>query len=151
MRSGVAIGDVEVHEALVLDALHEVVGADDIGAGFLGLARGVARCEHGDTDVLTGARGQRHGPAQHLVGLAGIHAEAERSFDGFVELAVGELLHQLERLLRLVDRRLVVTAAGVDVLLTLGHCSLLRRLSSLMVPVVPPARCSGGGHCENEF
>ena len=43
-------GDVEVGEA-VLDALGEVVGADDVGAGLLGLARLVALGEDGDRDA----------------------------------------------------------------------------------------------------
>ena len=47
--------DVEVGEALVLDALGEVLGADEVGAGLLGLARLVALGEDGDRDVLAEA------------------------------------------------------------------------------------------------
>jgi hypothetical protein len=46
--------------------------------------------EDGHPNVLTGARGQRHGAAQHLVGLAGIDAEPERGFDRLVELVGGQ-------------------------------------------------------------
>jgi hypothetical protein len=49
----------------------------------------VAAREHGDLDVLAGARGQRHHAADHLVGVARIDAQVQRDFDGFVELGGG--------------------------------------------------------------
>ena len=73
----------------------QVVGADDVGAGVAGLGRGLAGGEHGDADVLAGARRQRDGAAHHLVGLAGVDAEADGDLDGLVELGRGQRLHQV--------------------------------------------------------
>ena len=124
IRSGVAIATSKSTKPFWI-AVDEIVGADDVGAGFLRLARRVTRGEHGDAHVLAGAGRQRHGAAQHLVGLAGIDTEPERRFDGLVEVAVRQLLHEVERLLRLVQTLAVVTAGCVGVLLA-GHDSLLQ-------------------------
>ena len=51
IMSGVAIATSKSVEAL-LDALGEILGADEVGAGLLGLARLVALGEDGDRDVL---------------------------------------------------------------------------------------------------
>ena len=77
--------DVEVGEAL-LDALGEVLGADDVGAGLLGLARLVALGEDGDRDVLAEAVRQRDRAAQLLVGVADVQAGADVHLDRLVEL-----------------------------------------------------------------
>jgi hypothetical protein len=55
-------GDVEVVEAL-LDLLGQVLAADDVGSGLLGLTRLVALGEHGDLDLLAQAVGERDRPA----------------------------------------------------------------------------------------
>ena len=81
-------GHVEV-ELARLDLGGEVVGADEVGAGLAGLRGGLAGGEHGDADVLAGARRQGDGAAHHLVGLAGIDAEAHGHVDGLVELRLG--------------------------------------------------------------
>ena len=47
---------------------------------------GLAGGEHGDADVLAGTARQGHGATHHLVGLAGIDAEADGHVDGLVEL-----------------------------------------------------------------
>ena len=80
--------DVEVVEAL-LDALGEVLAADDVGAGLLGLARLVALGEDGDLDVLAEAVGQRDRAAQLLVGVAHVQAGADVDLDRLVELRAG--------------------------------------------------------------
>ena len=64
----------------------EVLGADDVGAGLLGLARLVALGEDGDLDVLAEAVGQRDRAAQLLVGVADVQAGADVHLDGLVEL-----------------------------------------------------------------
>ena len=89
--------DVEVGEAL-LDALGEVLGADDVGAGLLGLVGLVALGEDGDVDVLAEAVGQRDRAAQLLVGVADVQAGAHVDLDGLVELRALELLDQRDRL-----------------------------------------------------
>src|SRR3954447_18933294 len=85
-------GHVEVGEAL-LDPLGEVVGADDVRAGLLRLARLVALREDRDPDVAARAVRQRERAAELLVGVADVEAEVEVNLDGLVEL---RRLHPLE-------------------------------------------------------
>ena len=78
-------GDVEVVEA-VLDALGQILAADDVGAGLLGLAGLLALGEDGDLDLLAEAVGQRDRAAQLLVGVADVQAGADVHLDRLVEL-----------------------------------------------------------------
>ena len=89
-------GRVEVQEA-ALDLLDEVVAADDVGAGGLGLAGLVALGEDGDAHVLAGAVGQRNRAANLLLGLTSVDAEAEVDLDGLVELGGGRSPRRGER------------------------------------------------------
>ena len=86
--------DVEVGEALVLDALGEVLGADEVGAGLLGLARLVAAGEDGDLDVLAEPVRERDRAAQLLVGVADVEPGADVDLDRLVELRALELLDE---------------------------------------------------------
>src|SRR5580693_6683564 len=70
------------------------LGADDVGAGLLGLLGLVALREHGDLDVLAEAIGQGDGAAQLLVGVAHVEAGAHVHLDGLVELGAAEAAHQ---------------------------------------------------------
>src|SRR3954463_16668637 len=92
-------GDVEVGEAL-LDAGRQGLGADDVRAGLLGLARLVALGEHRDLDVLAQPVRQRDRAAQLLVGVADVEARADVDLDGLVELRALEVLHELDSLVR---------------------------------------------------
>src|SRR4051812_2716384 len=89
--------DVEVGEA-ALDALGEVLGAHDVGAGLLGLAGLVALGEDGDGDVAAEAVGQRDGAAQLLVGVAHVQPGADVDLDGLVEARDLGLLDQRDGL-----------------------------------------------------
>ena len=82
-----------------LDGLHQVFGADDVGARLLGFLGLVALGEHGDADVLAGALGQRHDAADHLVGVARVDAQVHRDLDGLVELGGGVGLDDADRLI----------------------------------------------------
>ena len=75
--SGRGDGDVEVVEA-VLDPLGQVLAADDVGAGLLGLAGLVALGEDGDLDLLAEPVGQRDRAAQLLVGVADVQTRCAR-------------------------------------------------------------------------
>ena len=108
--------DVEVVEA-VLDPLREVLGADDVGAGLLGLAGLVALREDGDLDVLAEAVGQRDRAAQLLVGVADVEPGADVHLDRLVELDVLELLDERDRLGGRVLALAVEALLGVDVCL----------------------------------
>ncbi len=81
----------------------EVVGTDDVGAGGAGLVGSFARGEHGDANVLAGTRRQCDGATDHLVGLAGVDAEADRDVDAFVELRRRHRLDEPDRLDRAVE------------------------------------------------
>ena len=88
--------------------LGEVVGADDVGAGLLRLARLVALGEHGDAHLLAGAVREHGGAAHDLVGVAHVDAEAEVDLDGLVELGARQRLEQAHALERGVE------PAGLD-------------------------------------
>src|SRR5689334_15763022 len=93
--------DVEVREAF-LDARRQVLGADDVRAGLLGLARLVALREDGDLDVLAEPVRERDRAAQLLVRVADVQACADVDLDGLVELRPLELLDELHGLVRRV-------------------------------------------------
>src|SRR3954468_9264486 len=114
-------GDVEVGEA-ALDALGEVLRADHVGAGLLGLARLVALGEDGDGHVLAQAVGQRDGSAQLLVGVAHVQPGADVDLDGLVELRRRGPLDERDRLGGRVLVLAVDPAARLEELLAvLGH------------------------------
>ena len=69
---------------------------DVVGAGLLGLARGVALGEDGDGLRAAGAVGQHERAAQLLVGVAHVEAEPEVRLDGLVELGRLERLEQAD-------------------------------------------------------
>src|SRR3954454_5396451 len=109
-------GDVEVGEA-ALDALGEVLGADDVRARVLGLLDLVALGEDGDRDVATEAVGQRDGAAQLLVGVADVQPGPDVDLDGLVELRALGLLDEGDRLGGRVLALAVDLAPGVEELL----------------------------------
>src|SRR5215207_6856593 len=114
--------DVEVREALVLDALGEVVGADEVRARLLGLARLVALGEDGDLDLLAEAVGQRDRAAQLLVRVTDVEPRAEVHLDGLVELRALGLLDQAHGLRGSVLALAVHLLAGLVVEpAVLGH------------------------------
>ena len=94
--------DVELEPA-GLDLLDQVLGADLVRAGAEGLLGLLALGEDGDADDLAGAVREDDGAADHLVGVAGVDAEAEVRLDGRVELGVGGLLRERDRLVDRVD------------------------------------------------
>ena len=91
IMSGVAIATSKSVKPL-LDTLGEVLGADHVGAGLLGLARLVALGEDRDRHLLAEPVRQRDRAAQLLVGVAHVQAGADVHLDGLVELRRLELL-----------------------------------------------------------
>ena len=90
------------HDAVEVDVaalhfFHQVLGANDIGAGRFGLVGLGAAREHGDPHRTPGAVRQIDDPAHHLIGVARIDAEIHRHFDGLVELGLGAVLDHLHR------------------------------------------------------
>ena len=84
---------IKVHEA-ALDLFHQVLSADEIGSGFLGFfCLGILR-EHGDANVLAGARRKIDHAADHLVSIFRVNAEVHSDFDGLVKLRLCVRFHQ---------------------------------------------------------
>src|SRR5690606_37572614 len=108
-----------------LDLRGQVLGADEVRTGRLGLAGRVAGGEHGDPDVLAGAGRQRDRAADLLVGLARIDAEPDRDLDRLVEVLAREALDQLDGLARSVLPLPVVALQRIGVLLALRHLGSL--------------------------
>lgn len=75
--------------------------------------------EDEDPDLLARTIGQRRGAADHLVARRGVHAEAEGKLDGFVELGLGELGEDLNRILERVILAEVSDREGAPVSLGL--------------------------------
>jgi hypothetical protein len=109
---------VEVHEA-ALDLLDQVLGADHVGPRIPSFLVLLALGEDGHPHRLADAVGQHDGAPHHLVGVLGIDPEPQGHVHRLVELGVGQLLEDAERLL---DR--VALLAVVD---RLGGLQLLRR------------------------
>ncbi len=98
-RHQVGRGDrhVELVEAL-LDALGQVLAADDVRAGRFGLLRAIALGEDDDAHVLAQAVGQRDRATQLLVGVAHVQARAHVQLDRLVELRARQALDQRDGL-----------------------------------------------------
>src|SRR5712691_103649 len=110
-------GDVEFHPA-TLDPFREILGADDVRARGLRLARLVALRERDHPHGLAGAVGEHGRAAHHLIGVLGIDAHPHVQLDRRIELRLAGLLDELHALFgrvfaKAVDllRELVVTLA----------------------------------------
>ena len=71
---------------------HQVFGTNLVSASSGCCVGLITACEHGDSHVFAGARGQRDHAADHLVGMTRINAQVQRDFDGFVELGGRQFL-----------------------------------------------------------
>ena len=70
----------------------QVVVADILGSGgFGGVGRRAGSGENEDFHRLAAAMRKRHGAADHLVGLLGVHSQAESQFHRLIELGFWEL------------------------------------------------------------
>ena len=78
----------------VLDLLGQLVAADFIGPGGLGLLGQVSLGEHDHPQRLADAVRQHDRAADQLIGLLGIDAQPHRDVDRLIELRVVELLEQ---------------------------------------------------------
>ena len=76
----------------------QVVHSDDVCAGRGSLLGILTLGENGDAHGFAGAIGQHGGTADVLVRLAGIHAEADRDVNGFLELDLAGTLEQFQGL-----------------------------------------------------
>ena len=114
-------GGVEVDLA-TLDGGHKLIGADDVGAGLLGLASLLALGEHGDANGLAGAVGQGDGTTDVLVSLAGVDTQTEVGLNGLVKLGRSDLLDELHGLKRAVELELLdLLRSGAEILSMLRH------------------------------
>ena len=114
-------GDVELEPA-GFDLLDQVLGADLVRTGTERLEGLLALGEDGDADDLARPVRQDDRAADHLVGVAGVDAQAQVRLDGCVELDVRCLLRDRDRLRHGVDPGAVDELRGVLVALpVLGH------------------------------
>ena len=90
--------DVEVDPAAG-DLLDDVVAAEVIGPGLLGLLDLLARGDDADLLRLARAVGQDDGASDHLVRILGIDPQPDVDVDGFVELGEMGLLEEGDGLL----------------------------------------------------
>src|SRR5262249_1984894 len=90
-------GGLEFDVALQ-DLVDQVLRADHVRAGLARLARLVARGEGGHANALARAVRQGDGAAHHLIGLSRVDPQPHRHLDGLVELRLGELAHDPDRL-----------------------------------------------------
>src|ERR687895_196371 len=136
-------GDVEVGEALVLHTLGEVLGAHEVGAGLLRLARLVALGEDGDLHVLAEAVRQRDRPAQLLVRMADVETGADVDLDRLVELRALALLDEADGLVRRVLALAVDLRPRLDVAAPVpGHYATTSTPIERAVPSMILAACS---------
>src|SRR3954468_22893858 len=112
--------DVEIVEAF-LDLLGEVLGADDVSAGVLGLLGLVALGEDRDLLLLAKAVREADRGAQLLVRMADVQPGADVGLDRFVELGSARLLEQRDRLGGRVLALAVDLRACLEELLAVCH------------------------------
>ena len=112
---------VEVEPVLLLDLLHHVHIAHEIGAGLTGSVGLVALGEHQHTGGLAGTVGQHDGATDLLIGVTGVNAQLHVQLDGLVELGGSGLAYQLQTLLGIVQGPTVDLLCTVFILLTSKH------------------------------
>jgi hypothetical protein len=121
---------VELHPALVLDLLRELLAADVISTGIAGLLRLVALREHQDARFAPCAVRQHDRAAHHLVGVARIDAKPHRDIDALVELGGGQAREQIEGLFDRIELALHDLARGLVEAFAVTRHRLLRDLDA---------------------
>src|SRR5437867_5692211 len=92
---------VVLHSAS-LHPLHQILGANHVGARLPRLTLFLALGEHGHPHGLADAVWEHDRATDHLVGVLRVHAQAEREIDGLVELRHRHALHERDRVLERV-------------------------------------------------
>ena len=139
-RHQVGRGDAAVEvDVAALHLLDQVLGADHVGAGGLGLVGLGAAREHRHAHAAARTVRQVDDAAHHLVGVARIDAEIHRDLDGLVELGLGPLLDHLHRLLERIE--LVAVDALAD-----GVRCVFRDCSWPLLPDLDAHRAGGAFH-----
>ena len=134
---------VEVEEAFV-DLGDQVVAAGEVGAGLAASLSFSPLAKTRTRTVLPGAVRQHDRAAHHLIGVLGIHAQADREVDRLVELGELGLLHQGARLLDAVLARWSTTARRPSrVSWRFSAFASLFRLSCLPPSLRRPSRSGG--------
>ena len=113
--------DVEVEPVLLLDLLDHFFRAHIVRSGgfrFLGL---VALGDDQHPDGTAGSVRQHHRAADLLIRMPGIHAQADGDFNGFIELGLAGLQHQVHRFLGIILLQMVDQLRALDILLSVLH------------------------------
>ena len=111
-------GDVKVQTS-TLHLGQQIIGTNQIGARGTSLVGCLASGEDRHANIGAGTRGQAHGATDHLVGLAGINAQADHQLDGFVKVGRRQGAHQFDGLSRAMEGLSVEALQCVCVLLAL--------------------------------
>src|SRR3989442_8235652 len=111
---------IEINPA-ARDFLHEIVTADELGAGLFGLLDFVTRGDDANFLGLAQTMGQYHGTADHLIGVLRIHTEAHVKLDRFIELRVMDFLQNTHRVFHCVGPWLDLFLGGCVFLSNFGH------------------------------
>src|SRR5436190_4629724 len=105
--------------------LDHVVAAHEIRAGVLRLTLFIALCDHEHPLGLAGSVRKHGRSSDHLIGVLGIDAEEHGELDRLIELGVGELLEQPERLVQLIRTLLDLLRGSTILLAVFGQISSL--------------------------
>ena len=77
--------------------------------------------DHADLFGLPQTVGQHHGATHHLIGVPGVHSQAQRNFNRLVKLGRGQLLHQRKSRLQRVGLSLNLRSGPGHALTRLRH------------------------------
>ena len=84
---------VEVGPA-ACDLSDQLVRTDIVSARCLSCGSLIASCDNNHASGLTGAIGQVHGAANHLIGFTGVNREAQSHLNGCISFSGGSFLRQ---------------------------------------------------------
>ena len=105
----------------LFDFLRQIVAADEVGPGSLGVASVLALSEDGDRHIFAESMRQGQGPAQLLLGVADVDSEQHVHLNRLVEFGAGRLLHQADRLCRRIGAVTLDLAMLLAVALAVRH------------------------------
>src|SRR5690606_16096703 len=103
------------------DLLHQILGADDIRTGLLGLVGLRTAREYGNAGRTAGTVREVADAAHHPARVLGIDAQVHRHLDCLVELRLGALLDEAHGLFDRICLRSVDALADLGIALTAGE------------------------------
>ena len=118
---------VEVEEVFFLDLLDKIFSADEIGTGFGRFRRFGVASKDEDTDLFARTVRQNDRTTDLLVGVTGVNTQTDVELNGFIELRLGALDHEIQRFGRFELGLLIVSFYAIKVFFASVHfCFLLK-------------------------